>query len=191
MDLRLNSSARDSLDAGEYAARALARRRELDHLHRNRVRPSAVTRALGLPFIRRWLRGRFMQPRRVLAERVAHPAGNTLAIAFVGHATVQLVTREARLLTDPLLTPGYLGLRRDAEPGLHPEDRAAVSAVLLTHAHRDRLHPASLRTLARSITVVAPPDCAARLTQLGFADTVALGSARAPPGECDPRRGRA
>jgi L-ascorbate metabolism protein UlaG (beta-lactamase superfamily) len=156
--------------------RTLERIKELDHLHRNRVRSawqSGAALAASLHFLRTAVR---QLARPTLATRplpVPHPAAG-LSVTFVGHATAMLTSPQARVLTDPLLVNFLMGLRRAEAACLHPEDAADVSLVLISHAHHDHLHRPSLRQLPRAATIVVPPRCANLVEREGFARVVVL-----------------
>jgi L-ascorbate metabolism protein UlaG (beta-lactamase superfamily) len=157
--------------------RTLERKKELDHLHRNRVRSawqSGAALAASLRFLRAAARQLTTPTRAVQLHRVPRPAPGALSITFVGHATVMMTSAEARLLTDPLLVNFLWGLRRAEAAALHPEDAAEVSLVLISHAHHDHLHPPSLRRLPKSATIVVPPRCAGLVERAGFARVVVL-----------------
>jgi L-ascorbate metabolism protein UlaG (beta-lactamase superfamily) len=166
--------------------RTLERIKELDHFHRNRAfgpLRSGAGLALSLRFLR-VAAARLVTPTRIApAARAARPPAGHLAVTFVGHATVMLGTAETRVLTDPLLANFLYGLRRAEAASLHPEDAAEVSLILLSHAHRDHLHPSSLRRLPKTATVVVPPRCQGLVEGLGFARVVVL-----EPGEELPHR---
>jgi L-ascorbate metabolism protein UlaG (beta-lactamase superfamily) len=151
------------------------RARELDRLHRGLLRGPAGL-VLSLRFLTaaaRRLAGR-TEPARSVA--VSHPPSGVVAVTFVGHATMMLTTPGARILTDPLLETFLLGLRRAKAPGIAAADLDDVSVVLISHAHRDHLNPASLRRLPRAATLVVPPRCADLVRRLGFACVVELGA---------------
>jgi L-ascorbate metabolism protein UlaG (beta-lactamase superfamily) len=119
------------------------------------------------------------------------------SITWIGHSTVLIEADGTRLLTDPLLRPGFAHVRRVAPP---PDDRALASldAVLISHAHYDHLDIPSLRRLAPSLHIVAPLGVGALLRRSGFKHVtevevgaeVELGtvSIRATPAEHHPRR---
>jgi L-ascorbate metabolism protein UlaG (beta-lactamase superfamily) len=157
--------------------RTFERSKELDHLHRNRARHtgrSGPTLALSLRFLRA-AAARLATPTRWrVPERVPRPAPGGLAVTFVGHATVLLSSARMRVLTDPLLTNFFFGLRRVEAACLHPDDQAKVGLVLISHAHHDHLHRPSLRRLPRTATIVVPSRCAALVEDLGFARVVVL-----------------
>jgi L-ascorbate metabolism protein UlaG (beta-lactamase superfamily) len=157
--------------------RALERARELDHLHRQRLAgpgQSGAALATQLSFLRAALRQLVRPTAAPPGTRVPRPPEGTVALTFVGHATVLVSTARTRLLTDPLLADFLWGLRRARAAALHPEDAAEVSLVLVSHAHGDHLHRPSLRRLPRSATVVVPPGCAPLVAPLGFARVAAL-----------------
>jgi L-ascorbate metabolism protein UlaG (beta-lactamase superfamily) len=158
------------------AQRTLERIKELDHLHRNRVRSawqSGLALAASLRFLRAATRQLIRPTREVRAAPVPHPRAG-LSITFVGHATVMLTSAQARVLTDPLLSDFLFGIRRARAAGLHPEDAEDVSLILISHAHHDHLHRRSLHQLPRSATIVVPPRCAGLVERAGFARVVVL-----------------
>ena len=85
-----------------------------------------------------------------------------------------LTTAGSRVLTDPMLSNHRYGLRRAEAARLHRDDAAEVTMVLVSHAHRDHLHPRSLRRLPRTATLVVPPRCGALVERLGFRRVVVL-----------------
>jgi L-ascorbate metabolism protein UlaG (beta-lactamase superfamily) len=157
--------------------RTLERIKELDHFHRIRSRggwQASLALTASLRFLRAAARQLLTTPREPVRARVARPEPGALAVTFVGHSTVMITTAGSRVLTDPLLSDFLLGLRRAERAGLHPEDAAEVSLILISHAHRDHLHLPSLRRLPRAATVVVPPRCAPLVNRLGFARVVVL-----------------
>jgi L-ascorbate metabolism protein UlaG (beta-lactamase superfamily) len=152
--------------------RTLERIKELDHLHRNRVRSpwqSGAALAGSLHFLRTAVKQLRRPTRASPAAPVPHPRPGALSVTFVGHATAMLTTAEARVLTDPLLANFLWGLRRAEAAALHADDAADVSLVLISHAHHDHLHLPSLRRLPRQATIVVPPRCEDLLAGAGFA----------------------
>jgi L-ascorbate metabolism protein UlaG (beta-lactamase superfamily) len=148
--------------------------RDLDRQHRRRLR-GAPRLLLTMRFLAAALSRLRHGTAPVAATAVAHPPAGTVAVTFVGHATVMITSPQARLLTDPLLDNSLWGLRRARAAGLHDGDRDDVDLVLISHAHRDHLRPSSLRRLSRDARVVVPPRCADLLARLRFADVVELG----------------
>jgi L-ascorbate metabolism protein UlaG (beta-lactamase superfamily) len=157
--------------------RTLERKKELDHLHRNRVR-SAWQSGAALAGSLRFLRAAARQLRRptsaVRPAPVPHPRPGSLSVTFVGHGTTLLTSAQARVLTDPLLANFLWGLRRAEAAVLHPADAADVSLILISHAHHDHLHLPTLRKLPKTATIVVPPRCAGLVESAGFARVTVL-----------------
>lgn len=95
---------------------------------------------------------------------------------FVGHNTVLVSGREARVLVDPYFRPQGLVEARGYVP-MQPRDVGRVDAVVITHSHGDHFHLGSLLPLPRDTRIFVPAvereslfstDCALRLSQLGF-----------------------
>jgi L-ascorbate metabolism protein UlaG (beta-lactamase superfamily) len=95
---------------------------------------------------------------------------------FVGHNTVLVAGREARVLVDPYFRP-MSGIDLPGYQPMHPRDLGPVDAVLITHSHGDHFHLGSLLQLPRDTRIFVPAvereslfstDCVLRLTQLGF-----------------------
>lgn len=94
-------------------------------------------------------------------------------LRWLGHATVRLEMSGKRFLFDPLLAGGIGPVRRR---GKSPDlDVLPVDAVLISHAHQDHLHLASLRQLDRTSVVVLPRGAGQLARRLGFDDVRELG----------------
>jgi len=161
----------------DWQRQVIERRKELDHEHRRRMRPaseSGLVRILSLRLLRMALRGLLTRPPRPVAQEYAAPAAGQIAVTFVGHASVMLTTARARLLVDPFLGRFFLGVRRREAACLSRSDQAGVTLVLLSHAHRDRLHLPTLRRLPRRATLLVPPRCGDLVRGLGFVRVVEL-----------------
>ena len=134
------------------------RARELDHEHRKRLRG-----ALPLTLSMRYLASAFERLRRgtapAKAQATPRPPDGTVAITFVGHATVMITTPGSRVLVDPFLENSLFGVRRAKAAGITDDDIADVSLALVTHAHRDHLSRRSLARLPGATPVVVPPEC--------------------------------
>jgi L-ascorbate metabolism protein UlaG (beta-lactamase superfamily) len=79
------------------------------------------------------------------------PAGT---VRFLGHSTVLIDLDATRILTDPLLGERLGPLRRRPRGTSDSFDLVTADAVLISHAHHDHLHLASLRRLAGSRLIV-------------------------------------
>jgi L-ascorbate metabolism protein UlaG (beta-lactamase superfamily) len=123
--------------------------------------------------------------------------GASASLTYVGHSTVLLALGGVRLLTDPVLLARVGHVRRIVPVprlgALHPLD-----AILISHAHADHLHLASLRRVAHGCTLIGPRGSGgllararpARVVELAAGDAYDLGSLRieAVPAEHDDRR---
>jgi len=72
-----------------------------------------------------------------------------------------------RLLTDPVLRPGFAHIRRHAAPPA-PDVAERVDAVLISHLHLDHLDVRSLRWLDGSVRLLVPRGAGAFLRGRGF-----------------------
>jgi L-ascorbate metabolism protein UlaG (beta-lactamase superfamily) len=79
-------------------------------------------------------------------------------LTYVGHATVLAELGKARLLTDPLLGSGILHVRRRV-PVPVVKDLGPLTAILISHAHRDHLDHRSLRQLPADCPLIVPSGC--------------------------------
>ena len=84
-------------------------------------------------------------------------------VTWIGHSTVLLELDGVRLLTDPVLRPRVLHLRRVVPPAA---DVGPVDAILISHGHYDHLDSKSLTRFDRATRVIAPKHVG------GFADVV-------------------
>jgi L-ascorbate metabolism protein UlaG (beta-lactamase superfamily) len=124
------------------------------------------------------------------------PVGEN-ALTYVGHATVLVELGTARLLTDPLLGAGILHVRRRV-PVPVVEDLLPLTAILVSHAHRDHLDHRSLQQLPAGCPVIVPQGCGAiargggtrEVIELGVGDRVPVGDVvvEAVPADHDGRR---
>jgi L-ascorbate metabolism protein UlaG (beta-lactamase superfamily) len=143
------------------------RARELDHEHRKRLRG-----ALPLTLSMRYLASAFERLRHgttpVRAPPTPRPAEGTVAITFVGHATLMITTPGNRILVDPFLENSLFGVRRAKAAGIAAEDIADIDLVLITHAHRDHLSRRSLAQLPGTAPVIVPPQCQRLVRRVGL-----------------------
>jgi L-ascorbate metabolism protein UlaG (beta-lactamase superfamily) len=95
----------------------------------------------------------------------------SLALTYLGHATVLIELDGERLLTDPLLREKALHLRR-AVPAPRVE---GVGTVLISHGHYDHLDLRSLDLLDHGLRIVVPRGLGGLLRRRGFAEVVEVG----------------
>jgi L-ascorbate metabolism protein UlaG (beta-lactamase superfamily) len=96
-----------------------------------------------------------------------------LRIVYVGHSTVLIDLDGVKLLTDPLLRPRLIHLRR----AVKVDTRAlrGVDAALVSHLHFDHLDFPSLEKLGRELPVVVPRGAGGLLRRRGFKTVSELG----------------
>ena len=94
-------------------------------------------------------------------------------LTYVGHATVLIELCGKRILTDPLLGPGILHVRRRV-PAPALGDLLPLDAILISHAHLDHLDHGSLRRLAGVCPVIVPDGCAALARRTGALDVIEI-----------------
>jgi L-ascorbate metabolism protein UlaG (beta-lactamase superfamily) len=87
-------------------------------------------------------------------------------LTWVGHSTVLLDVDGVRLLTDPVLRPRVLHLRR-LGTALRLDEHGP-DLVLISHVHYDHLDLASLRLLGGSPRFVVPRGAGSLLRRRGF-----------------------
>ena len=93
-------------------------------------------------------------------------------VTYIGHATCLVDLDGVRLITDPVLRPRVLHLRRVAPV---PADALrGLDAVLLSHAHWDHLDLPSLERLGKELPIVCPTGVTGLLRRKRFAHVTAL-----------------
>ena len=118
------------------------------------------------------------------------------AVGYVGHGTVRIEVDGAVLLTDPLLRR-YVGHLRRPSP-VAAGAAEGLTAILISHGHRDHLDAPSLRVIDRDVPVVVPRGLGRLVGRQGFrnvtevveGDELGLGTVRvrATHAEHDDRR---
>ncbi len=104
-------------------------------------------------------------------------------ITYVGHATALAELSGARLLTDPLLGAGILHVRRRV-PLPVVDELGPLTAILISHAHRDHLDHESLRQLPADCPLIVPRGCAAEVQRDGAREVIELAEGdRVPVGD--------
>jgi L-ascorbate metabolism protein UlaG (beta-lactamase superfamily) len=97
-------------------------------------------------------------------------------VTYVGHATLLVEVGGVRVLTDPILSGRVAHLRRHGG-AVDADSLGDLDAVLVSHAHLDHLHAASLKRLAAKRpqpVLVIPPALRRHVAKLGFEQIVAL-----------------
>jgi L-ascorbate metabolism protein UlaG (beta-lactamase superfamily) len=93
-------------------------------------------------------------------------------LTYVGHATVVIDLDGVRLITDPVLRPRVLHLRRVTS--VPAEALRGLDAVLLSHAHWDHLDLPSLERLGKELPIVCPKGLSGLLRRKRFAHVTTL-----------------
>ncbi len=96
------------------------------------------------------------------------PGMGDVVVTWVGHATITIDAGGRRLVTDPLLTTRVGHLRRRCPPP--PDDVGDADVLIISHAHLDHLHGASLQRVRAGARVVAPEGCRPILERAGLRD---------------------
>ncbi|MGZ4825768.1 MAG: MBL fold metallo-hydrolase [Terriglobales bacterium] len=128
------------------------------------VRHSALTRRTG-------------QARKPVLAR-----NGQLGLTFIGHSSFFVQIAGRNLIIDPNFARWLFVLKRLRRPGLMIRDLPALDLVLVTHAHFDHLHRASLRALVRHTqrlhkpapAIVIPRNVADLVSDLGFREIIEL-----------------
>ncbi|HSC74259.1 MAG TPA: MBL fold metallo-hydrolase [Gaiellaceae bacterium] len=96
-------------------------------------------------------------------------------VTWIGHSTVLLELDGVRLLTDPVLRPRVLHLRRVAAQAA---EVGAVDAILISHGHYDHLDSKSLARFDRATRVIAPKRVRgfANVVEVAAGDEVQVGA---------------
>ncbi len=135
------------------------RARQFGHL----VRHSAVTPT----------RGETHKPKLV--------TNGDLGLTFIGHSSFFIQMGGQNILVDPNFARWLFILKRLRKPGVEVRDLPPIDVVLITHAHFDHLHRASLRAVTqltrrqgRTTTAVVPHHVLDLVADLGFDQIVEL-----------------
>jgi N-acyl-phosphatidylethanolamine-hydrolysing phospholipase D len=99
----------------------------------------------------------------------------TLAVSWVGHATVLIQIHDKIIITDPFLT-NTMGLvaKRFVGAGLDPKILSRVDATLISHIHFDHLDYGSLSMLPKNGILAIPEGAAECTPEFGFRDVYEL-----------------
>ena len=109
-------------------------------------------------------------------------AEGQMGVTFIGHASFFLQIGGLNIVIDPIFARWLFVLKRLRRPGLRIADLPAIDAVLVTHAHFDHLHRASLRAIARAARnksgqaplLIVPDNVSDLVFDLGFKNVVEL-----------------
>jgi L-ascorbate metabolism protein UlaG (beta-lactamase superfamily) len=105
-------------------------------------------------------------------------------LTWLGHSTVVIDLEGTRVVTDPVLRPRIWHLRRDRL--IAADALGDLDAILVSHAHFDRLDLRSLDRFDRKLPIVAPRGLSRltrrrgfeRVVELDVGDEIPLGAVR-------------
>jgi L-ascorbate metabolism protein UlaG (beta-lactamase superfamily) len=92
------------------------------------------------------------------------PAPNTLT--FWGHAACYLDIEGTGIVTDPVFAARLGAIFPRLAPAPEPQAYDQARIVLVSHAHRDHLHPPTLATFPATATVLCPLPSVPHLTNI-------------------------
>jgi N-acyl-phosphatidylethanolamine-hydrolysing phospholipase D len=95
----------------------------------------------------------------------------TLAVSWVGHATVLIQIHDKIIVTDPFFTNtmGFVA-KRFVGPGLDPALLTRVDATLISHIHFDHFDYGSIDKLPKNGILAVPKGAAEYAPDFGFSD---------------------
>jgi N-acyl-phosphatidylethanolamine-hydrolysing phospholipase D len=99
----------------------------------------------------------------------------TLAVSWVGHATVLIQIHNKIIITDPFLTNtmGFVA-KRFVKAGLDPALLTRVDATLISHIHFDHFDYGSIDMLPKNGILTVPEGAAEYTPDFGFKDVYEL-----------------
>jgi L-ascorbate metabolism protein UlaG (beta-lactamase superfamily) len=159
---------------------ATGARRLLDRLKSrdNRVGllPTEGWRKRNVNFFRHVLLPTLMRPRKPRhdVDPVPSVIGDQLGVTWLGHAGFLVQMDGSNILIDPNWALWHGPAKRYRHPSLYPSDMPAIDLVLITHAHFDHLHLASLKRIACGQPIVLPLGVGNLVQKLNFGSITEL-----------------
>jgi L-ascorbate metabolism protein UlaG (beta-lactamase superfamily) len=90
------------------------------------------------------------------------------SITWIGHSTFLIQMAGLNIVTDPVWARRMAFQKRLVPPGIELSDMPSVDVVLISHAHYDHLHVASLRKLRGPKKMIVPAGLRKKLMLRGF-----------------------
>jgi L-ascorbate metabolism protein UlaG (beta-lactamase superfamily) len=90
------------------------------------------------------------------------------SITWIGHSTFLIQMAGLNIVTDPVWARRMAFQKRLAPPGIELSDMPSVDVVLISHAHYDHMHFASLRKLRGPKKMIVPAGLRKKLITRGF-----------------------
>jgi L-ascorbate metabolism protein UlaG (beta-lactamase superfamily) len=105
-----------------------------------------------------------------------------LGVTFIGHSSFFVQMGGQNVMIDPNFARWLFVLKRLRRPGLRVRDLPAIDLVLVTHAHFDHLHRASLRaivqnnlrTRGKAPAIIVPTHVTDLVSDLDFSEIIEL-----------------
>jgi L-ascorbate metabolism protein UlaG (beta-lactamase superfamily) len=105
-----------------------------------------------------------------------------LGVTFIGHAGFFVQIGGRSVVIDPNFARWLFVLKRLRRPGLRVRDLPAIDVVLVSHAHFDHLHRASLRAVVQNNlrvsgtapAIIIPAHVSDLVSDLGFSEIIEL-----------------
>lgn len=123
-----------------------------------------------------------MTPLTGYARKPVLAQNGEMGLTFIGHSSFFLQIGGKNLVIDPNFARWLFVLKRLRRPGLKIKDLPPIDAVLVTHAHFDHLHRASLRAIARATkrkrkpapAIIVPHLVGDLVSDLGFREIIEM-----------------
>jgi len=96
------------------------------------------------------------------------------SVTWIGHSTFLIQMAGLNIVTDPVWARRMAFQKRLVPPGIELSDMPSVDVVLISHAHYDHLHLASLRRLRGPKKMIVPVGLSRKLFLRGFRQTQEL-----------------
>jgi L-ascorbate metabolism protein UlaG (beta-lactamase superfamily) len=109
-----------------------------------------------------------------------------MKLQLIRHATLMLLTKEGKILVDPVLSPAGAmpPIKNSANDRRNPlgdlpvdvAELLKIDAVLLTHMHQDHFDATAIERLPRDVPIFCQPEDERRLYELKFSRITAVSS---------------
>ena len=97
-----------------------------------------------------------------------YPEPQTNTITFWGHATSYIDVGGVGIVTDPVFEDSYSPWHGRKIPAPPSSAYDQTDIILISHAHRDHLHPRSIARFSKGTVVLCPEPSAKHLDDLGL-----------------------
>ena len=106
---------------------------------------------------------------------IGTPSEREVWINWIGHSTFWVKMGDYSILIDPNWAMWHGPVKRVRKPGVRLADMPEVDMILVTHAHYDHLHKASLRALKSRLGLVVPRGCEEIVKRCDFGHIYEMG----------------